>query len=82
MSTLRTVLRAIGYDFSFEQMFAKLSSPMYSGASSCDNLEIALDAEASFERNLAQYALIRWEALDGEVDVPAESSPRSVSTVA
>jgi transcriptional regulator with XRE-family HTH domain len=84
-STLRTIVRALGFDFDYDKMFRKLNEPQYSGHSSCDLLEDALEVDAQFAQRLAKLASVRWAVDRGEMLVPGvfqEDAERGVTVAA
>jgi transcriptional regulator with XRE-family HTH domain len=60
VSTLRTVMRALGFDFDFAAMTKPIQAPVYTGGSSCDDLEAAFAGEDHYRRRIAEYTRENW----------------------
>jgi transcriptional regulator with XRE-family HTH domain len=78
-STLRTIVRALGFDFAFERMFKATSAASYSGKSSCDYLELAFEEDQKFADRIAQYAFARWTATEGTATSEIVARPPKAS---
>ncbi len=65
MSTLRTIMRALGRDFDFSKMTKALPEPVYNGASSCSDLETALEVDETYRRNIGEYSRVNWALKNG-----------------
>jgi transcriptional regulator with XRE-family HTH domain len=69
VSTLRTVMRALGFDFNFAAMIAPLPEPIFTGSSSCDALEMRFENDDAFEKTRSALGTVRWAAQEGDIEL-------------
>lgn len=66
VSTLRTIMRALGHDFDFAAMVKPLPKPVFSGSSSCDTLEARFESDDAYEKKRAALSTVRWATHEGD----------------
>jgi transcriptional regulator with XRE-family HTH domain len=60
LSTIRTYARAMGYDVSLDGLFLDISDARYTGKSSCEDLEEALQLQGMLSGRLATLTIASW----------------------